>query len=176
MEAISLIGPNTEALLLENQDNFLVPADNVATVMYQHSLDHALLVLTNVGYSKIPVLDKDDRFMGLIGLNDIVQKMVSLTTIDTDHLAGLTVADVMEIGVDTVREDAALEDILHLLVNNAFLPMVDDQRIFLGIITRKEILKCTNHLVHELERQYLLVSKQPGGSDTEIATDGLKVS
>ncbi len=175
MEAISLIGPSTQALLLENQDNFLVPADNVATVMYQHSLDHALLVLTNVGYTKIPVLDKDDRFMGLIGLNDIVKKMVSLTSIDTDHLAGLTVADVMEIGVDTVGEDADLEDILHLLVNNSFLPMVDENRIFLGIITRKEILKCTNHLVHELERQYHLVPKQTTDNE-KISKNDLKVS
>ncbi len=154
-----MIGKDTQALLLENQDNFLIPADNVATVMYNHSLDHALLVLANVGYSKIPVLDKNDRFVGLLGLNDIVRKMVSLTNIDTDNLAGLTVADVMEIGVDCLTDESDLEDILHLLVNNPFLPMINKDRIFLGIITRKEILKCTNHLVHELERRYQLLPK-----------------
>lgn len=159
MEAINLIGTTVQELLLEDQDNFLVPAENVASLMYSNPLDHALLVLSKVGYSKIPVLDKDDRFAGLIGLNDIVGKMIDLRKIDTDNLAGLTVADVMEIGVDYAKEDAQLEDILHLLVNNAFLPIVNSERIFLGIITRKEVLKATNHLVHEMEKRYELVEK-----------------
>ena len=141
MEAINLIGTTVQELLLEDQDNFLVPAENVASLMYSNPLDHALLVLSKVGYSKIPVLDKD------------------LRKIDTDNLAGLTVADVMEIGVDYAKEDAQLEDILHLLVNNAFLPIVNSERIFLGIITRKEVLKATNHLVHEMEKSYELVEK-----------------
>ena len=162
-----MIGKDTQALLLENQDNFLIPADNVATVMYNHSLDHALLVLSNVGYTKIPVLDKEDHFVGLLGLNDIVRKMVSLTDIDTDNLAGLTVADVMEIGVDYLTDESDLEDILHLLVNNSLLPMMNKERIFLGIITRKEILKCTNHLVHDLERRYQLVPKEDKPRDTD---------
>ena len=162
-----MIGKDTQALLLENQDNFLIPADNVATVMYNHSLDHALLVLSNVGYTKIPVLDKEDHFVGLLGLNDIVRKMVSLTDIDTDNLAGLTGADVMEIGVDYLTDESDLEDILHLLVNNSFLPMINKERIFLGIITRKEILKCTNHLVHDLERRYQLVPKEDMPRDTD---------
>ena len=76
-------------------------------------------------------------------------------------------ADVMEIGVDYLTDESDLEDILHLLVNNSFLPMINKERIFLGIITRKEILKCTNHLVHDLERRYQLVPKEDKPRDTD---------
>ncbi|WP_122645022.1 cyclic-di-AMP-binding protein CbpB [Enterococcus mediterraneensis] len=164
-----MIGHTVKELLLEKQDTFIVPADNVANLMYEHPLDHALLVLSKVGYSKIPVLDKEDHFVGLIGLNDIVGKMIDLTKIDTDNLSGMTVADVMEVGVTCVTENSPLEDILHLLVDNSFLPIVDSEKRFVGIITRKELLKSVNHLVHELERRYDLLEKHTNESE------GLKV-
>lgn len=162
-----MIGKHVSELLQENKEHYLVPADNVASVLYTNPLEHALLVLSKVGYSKIPVLDKDDRFVGLIGLNDIVGKMIDLTRIDTDNLAGLTVADVMEIGIDCIKPDCDLEDMLHLMVDNSFLPMVDDNRIFLGIVTRKEILKSVNHMAHELEKRYELLPIAPSESEVK---------
>ena len=65
----------------------------------------------------------------------------------------------MEVNVPTVQHSEDLEDILHLLVDASFLPVVDEQQIFQGIITRKEILKSVNHLVHEIERRYRLEPK-----------------
>lgn len=154
-----MIGKYTEELLKENQENFIVPAENVATLLYNHPLEHALLILSKVGYAKIPVLDSEDHLVGLIGLSDIVNKMMGLTGFEYHLLEGLTVADVMEVNVPTVTESSDLEDILHLLVDGSFLPVVDENNIFEGIITRKEILKSVNHLVHELERRFVVEPK-----------------
>lgn len=154
-----MIGKYTEELLKENQENFIVPAENVATLLYNHPLEHALLILSKVGYAKIPVLDSEDHLVGLIGLADIVNKMMGLTGFEYHLLEGLTVADVMEVNVPTVSEASDLEDILHLLVDGSFLPVVDEENVFEGIITRKEILKSVNHLVHELERRFVIEPK-----------------
>ncbi|MFS0943319.1 hypothetical protein IGK28_001555 [Enterococcus sp. DIV0182] len=161
-----MIGPVVRELLLENQDTFLIPAENVANVLYQHPLSHGLLVLSKVGYSKIPVLDKNDRFVGLISLSDVVNKMLDLQNISMEPLEGLTVADVMEVGVTTVDENWELEDVLHLLVNSPFLPVVTEEKVFKGIITRKELLKAVNFMVHELERRNILTSKTEGLKET----------
>lgn len=161
-----MIGPVVRELLLENQDTFLIPAENVANVLYQHPLSHGLLVLSKVGYSKIPVLDKNDRFVGLISLSDVVNKMLDLQNISMEPLEGLTVADVMEVGVTTVDENWELEDVLHLLVNSPFLPVVTKEKVFKGIITRKELLKAVNFMVHELERRNILTSKTEGLKET----------
>lgn len=155
-----MIGKKTQNLLLENQDEFIIPGENVATVLYSHPLEHALLVLSKVGYNQIPVLDSEDHLVGLISLANIVDKMMGLTGVDTQCLEGLTVADVMEVNVPCIKE-FDLEDILHLLVNRSFLPQVDEAGVFVGIITRQEILKSVNHLVHQLEKRYELVEKIP---------------
>lgn len=154
-----MIGKYTKELLKESQENFIVPAENVATVLYNHPLEHALLVLSKVGYAKIPVLDSEDRLVGLISLANIVNKMMGLTGFEYQLLEGLTVADVMEVNVPKVKQTEELEDILHLLVDASFLPVVNEDNVFEGIMTRKEILKSVNHLVHELDRRFVIEPK-----------------
>ncbi|HLQ40528.1 MAG TPA: cyclic-di-AMP-binding protein CbpB [Tetragenococcus sp.] len=163
-----MIGPHIKALLLEGQDDFLIPAENVATVLYSHPLEHALLLLSNIRYSKIPVLDTSDHLVGLISLADIANKMMGVEHFDSVLLDGMTVADVMEVDVASVHSSDDLEDILHLLVDAPFLPAIDDDDIFCGIITRKEILKAVNHLVHDLERRYELIEKEIVKQDEQI--------
>ncbi|EOI00361.1 CBS domain-containing protein [Enterococcus moraviensis ATCC BAA-383] len=154
-----MIGTAVKELLLEKQETFLIPAENVANVMCLNPLSHALLVLSQVKYSKIPVLDKGDRFVGLISLSDVVDKMFDITSVDFDKLKDFTVADVMEVNVPVIGEEWELEDVLHLLVDAAFLPVVDDNQCFKGIITRKELLKAINHMAHELERKNVILPK-----------------
>ena len=74
-----MIGKHVKELLTETEDTFLIEAENVATVLYTHPLEHALLVLTNVGYSKIPVLDSEDHLVGLLSLADIMRAISGLT-------------------------------------------------------------------------------------------------
>lgn len=115
-----MIGTAVKELLLEKQETFLVPAENVANVMCLNPLSHAALVLSKVRYSKIPVLDKGDRFVGLIGLTDVVDKMFDLTSVDFEKLNEFTVADVMEVNVPVIGESWDLEEVLHLLVDLLF--------------------------------------------------------
>ncbi|AOF48766.1 CBS domain-containing protein [Tetragenococcus halophilus] len=154
-----MIGKYTKSLLLENKDSFLIPSDNVATVLYSHPLEHALLVLSKVGYSKIPVLDSSDHLVGLISLANIVDKMMDIDGFNSNVLDGLLVSDVMEVNVASLQQEDDLEDVLHLLVEASFLPIVDANNTFEGIITRKEILKSVNHLAHELEKRYEFIPR-----------------
>jgi predicted transcriptional regulator len=164
-----MIGTAVKELLLEKEETFLIPAENVANVMCLNPLSHALLVLSQVKYSKIPVLDKGDRFVGLISLSEVVDKMFDIDAVDFDKLNDFTVADVMEVNVPVIGESWELEDVLHLLVDSAFLPVVDDNQCFKGIITRKELLKAINHMAHELERENVILPKIEGQENEKAA-------
>lgn len=146
-----MIGPVVGSMLLESKDEFMIDGDRIATVMDTNPLSHALLVLSKVRYSKIPVLDKEDHFVGLIGLSDIVDEMFDLTSIDPNNLDDKKVSDVMETGLPTLHKDFELEDLLHLMVDHPFIPVVDTDNHFQGIYTRREVLKAVNRLAHQLE-------------------------
>lgn len=154
-----MISSAVTSLMLENKETFLIPAENVANVMCGNPLNHALLVLSQVKYSKIPVLDKEDHLAGLLSLADVVEKMLALENITMDNLHQYTVADVMETEVPVVEEDWDLEEVLHLLVDASFLPVVDKDKIFKGIVTRKEILKAVNHTFHQIQNRNFMIPK-----------------
>lgn len=153
-----MIAKSAQNLLDKQKSNFLIPADQVATVFEDNHLDHAFLVLTKIGYSKIPVLDKKQHFKGLLSLSMITESMLGLNGIDPSNLSRHYVSKVMQTDIPTIKVDESIEDILHLLVDQPFLVVVDEENIFLGIITRRELMKSINYMVHELDKQYIIKS------------------
>ncbi len=155
-----MIGNAVKNILLENEEHLLVNGDNVATLTDTNNLEHALLVLTNIGYSKIPVLNKEQQLVGLISLSHVVTEMFDTEKINADRLSDIKVADVMDTDVKTIQLPYNIERILNLLVDTNFIPVVNEKKEFLGIVTRKEILKSVNHLAHELEIKYDVYEKE----------------
>ena len=52
-----------------------------------------------------------------------------------------------------------MEDVLRDLVDQSFICITNENQEFLGIVTRKEVLKRINFMVHELTREFDLVEK-----------------
>ncbi|WP_076637214.1 cyclic-di-AMP-binding protein CbpB [Lactiplantibacillus plantarum] len=153
-----LIQP-VEDLLSRNADHYLIPADVVANVQTDNNLYHAFLVLTKVKYSKIPVLDHGGHFEGLVSLPLITEQMLGFDQLNTEILLQKRVCDVMETQVKTVHDVDDVEVTLHLMIDNPFVPVVDEQQIFQGIVTRREFMKSFNFLTHEIGKQYDMIEK-----------------
>lgn len=151
-----MIGTVVKKMLLENEADFLVSSDNVATLNENNSLEHALLVLTKIGYSRVPVLNKEEQLVGLVSLSQVVDQMFGIEDLEPENLSDKKVKDVMDTDISSITLPLDLEKALHLLVDNSFIPVVNENNQFTGIITRKEILKAVNHLAHELETEYLV--------------------
>lgn len=152
-------------LLARNADHYLIPADIVANVQADNNLYHAFLVLTKIKYSKIPVLDHAGHFQGLISLPLITEQMLGFDQLNTDILMTMKVRDVMETNVKTVPDVEHLEATLHLMIDNPFVPVVDEQQFFRGIVTRREFMKSFNFLTHEIGKQYDMIEKDFSNSE-----------
>ena len=150
-----MFSPSIQHLIEEKSGSFLIPASRIALVQEDNPLYHAFLILTKVKYSKIPVLDKDKRVVGLLSLAMITDKMLTNDAISTAPLDTLKVKDVMQTDFDKINfVETTLETQLHLLINNAFLPVVDDRGVFQGLLTRREWIKAFNYVVHTYDKHY----------------------
>ncbi|WP_172189387.1 cyclic-di-AMP-binding protein CbpB [Lentilactobacillus kribbianus] len=143
-----------EEVMNHSDRDIVIPADVVATVNENNNLQHVFLVLTKIKYSKIPVLDVDNHFKGLISLSMITDQMLVDEGLDTDRLGNILVKDIMQTDVHTIYEKENLEVILRYLVDENFLPYVDKDDHFLGIITRREILQEVNFLTHNFDKYF----------------------
>lgn len=154
-----MFSPEIAAMITEKSGEFIIPADKNIIIDEKNSLMHAFLILTKAGYAKIPVVDSDNHVTGLISLAMITEKMLATDEIQTDILNEFTVKDVMQKDFACVIPNDDLERQLHLLVDNAFLPVVDDDGVFQGILTRRELIKSFNYVAHSINDQYEILKQ-----------------
>lgn len=149
-----MIDPHIQKLLLAHKQKFMIPASLVATVNIENNLDHAFLVLTKDHYAKIVVIDNDNHYCGLISLSMITDRLLGTDRIATDRLQTLYVKDVMQTDVPPITNPFDVEENLHLLIDQSFLTVVDQEKHFRGIVTRRELLKAVNYTAHTFDHYY----------------------
>lgn len=159
-EVLHLIHKRIQELLLEDRDKLFIDAEKVAILQEDHTLEHAMLVLTNVRYSLIPVLNKENKIVGLISLAMILQKITGVEQIHMNQLGKYKVREVMRTEFPIIHQDTQVEDVLNELVDESFICIGNEENEFVGILTRKELLKRINFMVHELTREYDFVEKE----------------
>lgn len=155
-----MINKHIEDLLLFDDSEIMIKSEEVATVRTENTLLHAMMILSTVGYSSIPVIDNKHRLQGVISLPLIIEGVKNHISYDWDMLSEKKVEDIICHDYSVVNETADLEDVLHQMVDHNFVCVVDDNNIFVGIITRKNILKRVNFMVHEIDRFYEIKAKK----------------
>ena len=154
-----MIDASIEEMLTERKQKFLIPANIVANVLETNNLYHAFLVLTKNQYAKIIVLDNDGKYKGLLSLSMITDQMLETERVNVNKLTHILVKDVMQTDAVTVCDPYDVENDLRLLTDNPFLPVVADNGDFTGTVTRRELLKAVNRLVHNIDERYDITKK-----------------
>ena len=67
-----MIAQAFEEYLVKQEGAFLTPAENLAVLVDSHNVDHAILLLSQMTYSRIPVVTAEKKFVGTISLTDIM--------------------------------------------------------------------------------------------------------
>ena len=157
-----MIAKEFELFLLEQEETFLTPAENLAVLIDTHNADHATLLLSQMTYTRVPVVTDEKEFVGTIGLGDILAYQME-QGLSQESMADTDIVHMTKKDVAVVEPDYSLTDVLHKLVDESFLPVVDEEGIFQGIITRKSILKAVNALLHDFSKEYEIRSKWENG-------------
>lgn len=121
--------------------DFIISSEKVAHVQSGNNAEHALLVLTKTGYSSIPVLDIKYRLIGLLSTKMITESILGLERIEYEKLEFIKVDEVMERNVAYVKNTDTFRKALDLVINHPFLCVIDEEETFVGILTRRVILK-----------------------------------
>jgi predicted transcriptional regulator len=136
-----MISLNNHELLQAPIKDFVISSEKVAHVQLMNSAEHALLVLTRTGYSVIPVLDPKYRLHGLLSMKMITESILGLKRIEYEKLETICVSDIMDSDVAFLHVNDTFQRALDLVIDHAFLCVVDDDDMFVGILTRRVILK-----------------------------------
>lgn len=119
----------------------LKPKSQVAHLVEGSSFRQGMEKLRRHGYTAIPVISKDGRYLGCISEGDFLWNIMSLGSLETHDLEQARIDDIIsEDRMPPVRVTANAEELLTRALEQNFVPVVDDRDIFVGIITRRAIL------------------------------------
>lgn len=129
-----------------NIASFILPKVEVAYLRDHMTIRQGLEKMRRSGYTAIPVIDREDRYVGVISEGDflwrIIERNSNLEDITMKKLEDMTIRDLIQIGkVKPVCIDTNMEQLLGQAQNQNFVPVIDDRSVFIGIITRSDIIK-----------------------------------
>ncbi len=104
----------------------------------------ALEIMGNHGFTAIPVIDHDGRYVKTLSEGDLLWFMADNGISSKRELEQTFVKDLKQkksVLVRPVSVTSTIDDVILMLVNQNFVPVIDDRKVFIGIITRSDILK-----------------------------------
>ena len=127
---------------------FLTPKSEVAYIFENETLRQTLEKMEYRKFSCIPILSPDGKYTGTISEGDLLWGLKRLNIIDQKDAEGVPIMAVPRRATyKPVHINSNMEDLLDRAINQNYVPVVDDQGYFIGIITRKAIIKyCYNEL------------------------------
>ena len=148
-----MIAKEFEEFILREEITFLTPARNLAVLIDTHNVDHAILVLSQISYTRVPVVTDQMKYVGTISLTDILSYQMKQDYSDEVFLS-MDIVHMTKTDGERLGKDYTVTEVLHKLVEESFLPVVSEDGVFEGIITRKSILKAINSLMHNFSNEY----------------------
>lgn len=128
-----------------NIASFIQPKVEVAYLRDNMALHDGLKKLRGSGYTAIPVIDKEDRYVGVASEGDFLWSIMGHVEyqeeINLHELEDRTVRDIIQGGkIRAVSIDTSMEQLLEHIKQQNFVPVVDDRNVFIGIVTRRDII------------------------------------
>ena len=121
---------------------FLTPKSEVAYIFENETLRQTLEKMEHRKFSCITLLSPDGKYTGTISEGDLLWGMQRLEISDLKDAESVPIMAIpRRANYKPVHINSDMEDLVDRAINQNYVPVVDDQGFFIGIITRKAIIK-----------------------------------
>ena len=93
-------------------------------------------------YAALPILNRKGEYCGTLTEGDVLWALKNKCNLDLQQAKHLKIMDIAHRKDNTpVTVTAPMADLLERATKQNFIPVVDDTNAFIGIVTRRSILK-----------------------------------
>ena len=127
---------------------FLTPKREIVYESIDATMRHVLERMEHHRYTAIPLVDKEGKYVGAINEGDLLRKLMTTSGLTTADTSKILIKDIQRNTKSiSVSIDANIEDLITLAKSQNFVPVVDDEGIFIGIIKRSDIINYCSDLL-----------------------------
>ena len=121
---------------------FLTPKAMCAHLMADDTLRQALVRMEAAHYAALPILNKKGEYCGTLTEGDVLWALKNQCKLDIHAAEHVRIMDIAHRKDNTpVKVTATMAELLERASGQNFIPVVDDKNTFIGIVTRRAIIK-----------------------------------
>lgn len=121
---------------------FLKPKVTVTWLSEDSSVRQGLEKMRINGFTAVPVISQDGQYKGTVTEGDILRFIVSSGSFDIKECEKTPISSVLRVGFNPPISVYADRDcVMDRIAEQNFLPVTDDRGVFVGIITRRDLIR-----------------------------------
>lgn len=119
----------------------MIPKSAVEYIDSDSTVRQALEKMRYHRYVAIPVIDESGVYVGTLRNDDLFKYFLDSETFDTRAAEGDSVMSILDLGYSKpLYHNASMNELIELVKEHNFVPVVDDRGCFIGIILRRDVL------------------------------------
>ena len=119
---------------------FLIPKSQVTYLTEGSSFRQGLEKLRRHGYTAIPVISREGQYLGSVSEGDFLWNIMSMGSVDPYEQEQAKIDDIVSDRTPPVRVSTPIAELWDRLLDQNFVPVVDDRDMFVGIVTRRSVM------------------------------------
>lgn len=120
---------------------FLTPKSDVVYETEVSSMRQVMERMEYHRYTAVPIINDKGKYVGTITEGDLLFELKNNPQLTFKETNSIKVFDIPRRVINKpVSIDADMESLVSLAVNQNFIPVTDDEGIFIGIVKRSEII------------------------------------
>lgn len=125
---------------------YLVPKSSVMYLFDDYSLRQALEKMEYHKYSSVPIINRAGNYVGTLTEGDILWELRHRGDMNLHSMENVPIRQLKrKRDNEPINVNCNIEDLVMTSMNQNFVPVIDDNGIFIGIVTRKSIIEyCYN--------------------------------
>ena len=133
---------------------FLTPKAKCDFLREENNIRQALERMESAGYAALPILAKDGRYKGTLTEGDLLWALKNLCDMDLHKAREHSIMEIAHRRDNQpVRVDTRIEDLFSKALDQNFVPVVDDRGTFIGIVTRRAVMRyCMDNYITPAEK------------------------
>ncbi len=121
---------------------FLTPKAMCAYLYDDYSLRQALEKMESAGYAALPILNRRGEYRGTLTEGDLLWGLKNMCYMDIRQAEARKIMEISRRKDNIpVRVTTSMHDLVERSSAQNFVPVVDDKGAFIGIVTRRSIIK-----------------------------------
>lgn len=133
---------------------FLTPKNEVIYEYLDATMRQVIERMEHHGYTAIPLIDKEGKYVGTLTEGDLLWKLKNTPDLNFKNTENVKITDISRKRKHkSVSINSDVESLISLATSQNFVPVVDDEGIFIGIIKRSDII---NYCYGEMRKKKIV--------------------